>query len=95
MTSTDSRGPVGQAAADAAALQADRDPPDAPAAGPLPSPRPQVAGDPVSPDASGAANGDAAEADAPRANMLRECRSVEEFERLNRISEGTYGVVYR
>ena len=27
--------------------------------------------------------------------MLRECRSVEEFERLNRISEGTYGVVYR
>jgi serine/threonine protein kinase len=27
--------------------------------------------------------------------MLQECRSVEEFERLNRISEGTYGVVYR
>jgi serine/threonine protein kinase len=28
-------------------------------------------------------------------SMLQECRSVEEFERLNRISEGTYGVVYR
>lgn len=28
-------------------------------------------------------------------NMLEECRRVEEFERLNRISEGTYGVVYR
>lgn len=27
--------------------------------------------------------------------MLQECRSVEEFERMNRISEGTYGVVYR
>lgn len=26
---------------------------------------------------------------------MQECRSVEEFERLNRISEGTYGVVYR
>jgi len=28
-------------------------------------------------------------------SMLQECRSVEEFERLNRISEGTYGIVYR
>jgi len=28
-------------------------------------------------------------------NMLQECRSVDEFEKLNRISEGTYGVVYR
>ena len=27
--------------------------------------------------------------------MLRECRSVELFERLNKISEGTYDVVYR
>ncbi len=27
--------------------------------------------------------------------MLQECRSVELFERLNKISEGTYGVVYR
>ncbi len=30
----------------------------------------------------------------PPINMLRECRSVEEFERQARISEGTYGVVY-
>ncbi|XP_041014223.1 cyclin-dependent kinase G-2-like isoform X1 [Juglans microcarpa x Juglans regia] len=28
-------------------------------------------------------------------NMLQGCRSVDEFERLNRIDEGTYGVVYR
>ncbi|CAN6464187.1 unnamed protein product [Victoria cruziana] len=28
-------------------------------------------------------------------NMLQGCRSVDEFERLNRINEGTYGVVYR
>ncbi|CAN4123949.1 unnamed protein product [Withania somnifera] len=28
-------------------------------------------------------------------NMLKGCRSVDEFERLNRIDEGTYGVVYR
>ncbi|CAI0627245.1 unnamed protein product [Linum tenue] len=28
-------------------------------------------------------------------NMLRGCRSVEDFERLNRIDEGTYGVVFR
>lgn len=28
-------------------------------------------------------------------NMLEECRSVHEFERLNRIDEGTYGVVFR
>lgn len=28
-------------------------------------------------------------------NMLQGCRSVEEFERLNKIDEGTYGVVYR
>ena len=27
--------------------------------------------------------------------MLDECRSVEHYEKLNRISEGTYGVVYR
>jgi cell division cycle 2-like protein len=27
--------------------------------------------------------------------MLEECRSVECYEKLNRISEGTYGVVYR
>ncbi len=27
--------------------------------------------------------------------MLQECRSVKLFERLNKISEGTYGVVYR
>jgi hypothetical protein len=27
--------------------------------------------------------------------MKRECRSVEEFERINKISEGTYGVVYK
>ena len=28
-------------------------------------------------------------------NMLDECRSVDCYEKLNRISEGTYGVVYR
>ncbi|KAL5075908.1 hypothetical protein RYX36_014892 [Vicia faba] len=28
-------------------------------------------------------------------NMLQGCRSVNEFERLNKIDEGTYGVVYR
>ncbi|CAM8879519.1 unnamed protein product [Rhodiola kirilowii] len=28
-------------------------------------------------------------------NMLQACRSVDEFERLNKIDEGTYGVVYR
>nr|WNT93105.1 CDKG2-1 protein [Phyllostachys edulis] len=28
-------------------------------------------------------------------NMLQGCRSVNEFERLNKINEGTYGVVYR
>ncbi|CAM6102171.1 unnamed protein product [Calypogeia fissa] len=28
-------------------------------------------------------------------DMLQGCRSVDEFERLNRIDEGTYGVVYR
>jgi cell division cycle 2-like len=28
-------------------------------------------------------------------NMLLGCRSVDEFERLNKINEGTYGVVYR
>lgn len=28
-------------------------------------------------------------------NMLQSCRSVDEFERLNKINEGTYGVVYR
>eukprot|EP00890_Picochlorum_soloecismus_P004238 jgi/Picsp_1/4815/NSC_02183-R1_cyclin-dependent kinase g-2-like len=30
-----------------------------------------------------------------RISMLNECRSVENYEKLNRISEGTYGVVYR
>jgi hypothetical protein len=28
-------------------------------------------------------------------SMLKECRSVDNYEKLNRISEGTYGVVYR
>ncbi|KAJ6791963.1 cyclin-dependent kinase G-2 isoform X1 [Iris pallida] len=28
-------------------------------------------------------------------NMLQGCRSVDEFERLNKINEGTYGIVYR
>ena len=28
-------------------------------------------------------------------SMMRECRSVDRYEKLNRISEGTYGVVYR
>ncbi|KAI3981676.1 hypothetical protein MKX01_020619 [Papaver californicum] len=28
-------------------------------------------------------------------NMLQECRSVDEYQRLNKIDEGTYGVVYR
>jgi len=30
-----------------------------------------------------------------RISMLNECRSVENYEKLNRISEGTYGIVYR
>eukprot|EP01018_Ginkgo_biloba_P031579 Gb_15107 [translate_table: standard] len=30
-----------------------------------------------------------------RIDMLQSCRSVDEFERLNKINEGTYGVVYR
>jgi cell division cycle 2-like len=30
-----------------------------------------------------------------RIDMLQGCRSVDEFERLNKINEGTYGVVYR
>uniref|UniRef100_A0A0C9RYV4 cyclin-dependent kinase n=1 Tax=Wollemia nobilis TaxID=56998 RepID=A0A0C9RYV4_9CONI len=30
-----------------------------------------------------------------RIDMLQGCRSVDEFERLNKISEGTYGIVYR
>ena len=29
------------------------------------------------------------------ATMLADCRSVDHYEKLNRISEGTYGVVYR
>ena len=28
-------------------------------------------------------------------SMLQACRSADEFERLNHISEGTYGIVYR
>lgn len=28
-------------------------------------------------------------------DMLRDCRSVDLYEKINRISEGTYGVVYR
>ena len=28
-------------------------------------------------------------------SMLRSCRSVEGFERIGRISEGTYGVVFK
>ncbi|CAI9785094.1 unnamed protein product [Fraxinus pennsylvanica] len=28
-------------------------------------------------------------------NMLQGCRSVDEFERMNKINEGTYGIVYR
>eukprot|EP00252_Welwitschia_mirabilis_P002994 TRINITY_DN1300_c0_g1_i1.p1 TRINITY_DN1300_c0_g1~~TRINITY_DN1300_c0_g1_i1.p1 ORF type:complete len:566 (-),score=90.61 TRINITY_DN1300_c0_g1_i1:2158-3855(-) len=28
-------------------------------------------------------------------NMMQGCRSVDEFERLNKVSEGTYGIVYR
>ncbi|KAG0456113.1 hypothetical protein HPP92_023901 [Vanilla planifolia] len=30
-----------------------------------------------------------------RINMLQGCRSVDEFEKLNKINEGTYGIVYR
>ncbi|KAF9436740.1 hypothetical protein BGZ76_003097 [Entomortierella beljakovae] len=33
--------------------------------------------------------------DAPQHPVLTGCRSVENYEKLNRISEGTYGVVYR
>ncbi len=31
----------------------------------------------------------------PGGNYLGACRSVSEFEKLNRVGEGTYGIVYR
>ena len=31
----------------------------------------------------------------PQGNILGACRSVSEFEKLNRVGEGTYGIVYR
>lgn len=35
------------------------------------------------------------QADRKRSGLLEGCRSIEEFEHLNVIDEGTYGVVYR
>ncbi len=60
----------------------------------------QSAGDAAS---SSSDEGDEPTADVPPAeslprreiSMLEECRGVENYEKLNRISEGTYGVVYR
>ncbi|KAG1679401.1 hypothetical protein FOA52_007692 [Chlamydomonas sp. UWO 241] len=51
-------------------------------------------------DGGGGGNGNAP-APSPRTianaryDMLQECRNVDEFEKINRISEGTYGVVYK
>lgn len=60
---------------------------------PLQPGEPEPAGAPESPsDDNGA--GDWALGLRP-VSMLDECRSVEIYEKLNRISEGTYGVVYR
>jgi hypothetical protein len=39
--------------------------------------------------------GPAGPGSAREISMLRACRHVDEFQKLNRISEGTYGVVYR
>ena len=33
--------------------------------------------------------------DMPQRDVLGACRSVSDFEKLNRVGEGTYGVVYR
>ncbi|KAH7680866.1 [RNA-polymerase]-subunit kinase protein [Dioscorea alata] len=39
---------------------------------------------------------DSLESSPPKGiNMLQGCRSVDEFEKLNKVNEGTYGVVYR
>lgn len=35
------------------------------------------------------------QAGRPILNTLQECRDVDHYEKINRISEGTYGVVYR
>ena len=43
----------------------------------------------------GEAGGGAGLGHARNISMLRSCRSVDEFQRISRISEGTYGVVYR
>ncbi|GIL84950.1 hypothetical protein Vretimale_9792 [Volvox reticuliferus] len=47
-------------------------------------------------DGGGMFSGDGEEAlISPQIASLAECRSVDEYERLNRVSEGTYGVVFR
>ncbi|KAJ6808576.1 cyclin-dependent kinase G-2 isoform X1 [Iris pallida] len=53
--------------------------------------------DGVSDDESEDGDDRAKSADPPQRsiNMLQGCRSVDEFERLNKIDEGTYGIVYR
>lgn len=38
---------------------------------------------------------DSVEPPCRRINMIQGCRTVDEFEKLNKINEGTYGVVYR
>lgn len=51
---------------------------------------PEPAGDPMQLDES-----PESDATAMPPNMLSQCRSVHNFERLNCINEGTYGMVYR
>jgi cell division cycle 2-like protein len=38
---------------------------------------------------------DCLQAKRKRINLLEGCRSIEDFEHLNVIDEGTYGIVYR
>ena len=59
----------------------------APVAQPSPPPLPQAAPPPAPPPSPPPLR--------PRRPSTSSCRSVEEFERLGRVAEGTYGVVYR
>ncbi len=74
------------------ASDADASPPAGRAPSPSPSPPPHPAAPAPRPPSPSPAAPPAA---PPPRSMLRECRSVEAYEKLNRISEGSYGVVYR